>query len=251
MSKDFSSLEELKRGDAKGLEEFYNHLKSPDDLESIISILPEDINKDYGEEIKILKEEVRAKTYTSFIKTTQTGILLVFFMLSMFFVSCGNDKQEEAVKKEDTVQKKDTFTGEPKPAYGAVDFDKKNEAGIKLPVNTDTLSTVQTKALLLDYITKAELDAREKRRLKKRLNDTKDKDIAVSKTDLSKLFATNSPKEIAGILEKMAIFNEPKAKTKPSPPLVKYMGPVYDKKSEVNPPRVVYGGVDYFKKGGK
>ncbi len=228
MIKDFNSLDELKRGDAKGLEEFYNHLKSSEDMNDVLACLPDTISREYEEEIDLFKKEIRTKTYTTFTKTTQTGILLIFFMVSLVFTSCNENKRDEVAKKEEIVEKKDIISDDVKPKYAAVEFDRKEF------INIDTLSTAQIKSLLLDYITRAELDPTEKRRLKQRLNDSRNKSIDNSKKDLSRLFATHSPQEIARVLKDLEIFNNTKKPNKHN-----------------NPPRVVYGGVDYFKKGGK
>lgn len=218
-----SFVEALGRGEKTALRRFYTDLRdSADDAEFwgyLTGLLPTGIAKGEGEGVAALKQHLRASGYEIFIKSAPIHVVVLFFAMAMLFSACSSPEAPvTAAPLEPAPVAAGTTAAVPATGSAAAAPD---EAPGPEP-DVEKMTADEMRAQLFAYITKAELPASEKRRLKRVLEQAREKKLVESRGDLAALFATKEPAEIAAALEAMVLFQQ----SRPSRPkmVTKYKG---------------------------
>jgi hypothetical protein len=222
----------LKRGERWALEAFYDHLRSARDdaafWSSLTEMVPKGVPHDERLQIDRLKEHLDAPDLRRFMADVPVRLLATFMLLAFVFAACNEPAKRDApiTAAGDSTTRTEaaaatTATASAEPAVAEDAGEPAADAG---PKDVQSMTPEEIKAELGAYITRAQLPASEKRRLKRVLDTTTEQKVIGSRSDLAKLFRENEPKRIAVVLEQMVLFQ--RAKPQPAKPtlMVRYKG---------------------------
>jgi hypothetical protein len=241
MKKRDSFLAALRRGDHAALESFYEQLRGQADDQAFWRFLerqlPEQPCAELHGGVGLLRTAVAGGDFAGFLRSAPVAAVVAFLSLALL-TAC----QPETATEVGAPAEVGAATA-PAPADVATGL-APSDPGPSEP----TLSAEELRPRLLEYITKAQLPASEKRRLKSVLNKTDDTALVESRTQLSELFAKEEPKEIAAALEALVLFTAKTAKTpgkgKKVKPVTRYKGVNFDNGLEP-PMTTLYKGVRF------
>jgi hypothetical protein len=198
-------LEDLRQGKREALVSFYDglvHAKGDDDFWRYLNSLA----RHRGNEFQRLRDRVDARGFDWFIKQASAQLLVLFLLAAMSFSGCSGDmaSQSPAVIPATLPQSV--------PTADIVGDDPEDGPDVVLPT-PPTAEEIRTS--LVEYIHKAQLPAREKRRMIRTVGRLSRSKLVDAEADLASLFHKSSPKEIADTLEAMVILKKKERKWSP------------------------------------
>lgn len=219
----------LRKGDAVALQAFYELLVTSGDDEEFWNILRN--LAEVGQRlpglanIDALRTSTRQTSYERFMLHSPKGVVVSFLLAAMLYSGCSGNLDGNSADNQVTgyspvgnappsVQ---VHPYEPVTAKGENAESDSHDTGLETKPEPVPPASAQVRLQLLEYISRAQLPAREKREMKKVVRESADSEIIDTQGDLERLLKTENPQKIARILEATALLKSVAKKDKWNP----------------------------------